>query len=485
MASKSSSIPPDRYGERELPQFTEELELPDGAVHPIEFSGRYARCTVHQGPTTGAMIGFLPDNDPPCVELARQWHENFLPNANYQSGFIDGMDIKLLCNRRDIVLAAMSEEVATRSHVPAEEASEYLRRMPELHKDPGFLFGHVDIQLPPDRYYAYGNLDAPDLLPYLRIANFPIFNLHHRLLGAAEDTRIRVKRECQVIHSGDRLERSLEDQAKWNELIAHSPWMNYTYERAAAWEPPPPDRPHYYVNTKDRPTYLNSQSFPIGETHRLRVSDDGKFVCTKHTDNSRCQFDIAQFHSDFLVLSTELGNAAWQLVTSRIVITDSPQSSEFRKTWLGNPSLWHNPDRLFDYARFHVRINLMLEYMINDIPPEIVHSWHAQTLYETHHIKIAEMFREHRPQPGYVATLALQWSKRQWVDIERSLPFNDDLPLQLIQYQEAGWRTSDISQCLHELELADRAGQLESPPPPAFPRRPLPAQELSTAELAI
>jgi hypothetical protein len=222
----------------------------------------------------------------------------------------------------------------------------------------------------------------------------------------------------------------------------------------------------------------------VGELHQITVSNDGRFTCTEHIDNHRCRFDIAQLTADPYNPPRELDKAVWELVTSRIVINDSQLAKEFKHTWIQHPSLWHAPDRLLDYVHYNIRLDHIIAYMANNITPEIAHAWHTQTLYETHHIKIAEMFQKHRFRPGYVATLALQWTEPQWLEIERSLPFNENLPLQIIEYQEAGWSANDISRYLHALELADYTGQMELPPPPAFPRRLLVPPEPSVA-LAI
>jgi hypothetical protein len=241
MAPRSSSIPPDRYGERILPQFSQELVLPDGALHPIQISGRYSRCTIHQGPESRHMIGFLQDKAPPCFELAKLWHRSFSQKEGTQTYFSQCASHDLLRKRRETVLKSMISEIVARSQVSKEEASRCLRNMPELQRDPKFLLDHVDLQLPPERYYIYRHLNAPDLLPYLRIANFdlPDDNFDYRSPDAADRARAMIKRECQVIQSGRRESISFDQQARWNDLIARDHEMSYVYSSRLAPDEPP------------------------------------------------------------------------------------------------------------------------------------------------------------------------------------------------------------------------------------------------------
>lgn len=435
-------MPPDRYGKTVLPtsSFTVSLK---GERHPIEISGRYLRCKIHQNDTTRQMIGVVKDTKARCVLLSQAWNQAFAPRApqDRRDYALEPYPSKAIHEFHAVVCAAMQKEVCETIPLTTDEAAIALRLIPEMHQDPAFL-KDIPSWATALEWAAYKRTKDEDLLPFLKTHMDLTYDFTQSDEELRASLRTQVIERCQVAIPAS----------------STHPFMS----QPPAWNPP--------VSSVDHSVDWRNLAIVV-EHHAVTPTEEGGFACLIHQDNPRCEADMRDLRQSS-PRPYAIQKAALRCLKERLDEKYVAQEFELQKTWLAYPGAWLKADRIYDFIGHQIASARVPGLIAYDVGPDMAERWHRQLALDPREIRICQALAAYRPnlEDGYIGNLTLHWSEDDTNELFPVVTESDEGARSILAYLEAGWRPHQIASEVHQQILSFEGFQpTQTPPDPPRP----------------
>lgn len=445
-------MPVDRYGSTILPRMLRDVML-NGRSHPIEISGRFLRCQIHQNPTTVSMIG-ITRGGPYCLALGQQWRARFELTL-----YRNRLAVFPLIDEAKQVIDAMAREVTRTTNLTTMQARDALTHIPQMQADPMFLNG-----IPPwagvRGWAAYRYTQDDSILPYLKIHAA----LDLTLFGSPEKLRASIHRQLDA-------------------------------KLRPTGQPIPPFTPllteiELPLDMRNTGIALPVDDLGLGlsRNHILSLDSEGNFICHFHKQNHECDLEMSDLNScswgELPIVLRELGDRS---LYERVLNTRSPfrvrgnlalKWSEYRKAWA-------QADMIYEFVDHYVKESEVPAFIAHEISPDDADRWSLVGCHEAERVALCLALASYRKSlgDGYIALVASAWGTKELQFVLPMLSNIPDLTREILAYQEAGWSPTRIVRLMRAEEAHVGAPGLPLPPPELEVEAEMPAGLMPLADI--
>ena len=425
---------PDRYGSTVLPRISLDVTL-NGGEHPVEISGRYLRCQIHQNQLTSSMV-IMTQGEPECVTLSRQWHDYFVnPFGRRHSVLFP------LKEEAEQVTLAMIHEITQTTNLSATQARDALLRVPQMQADPTFL-DDIPAWAWVLEWASHKHARDDSLLPYVKMHAPLAIDLEL----SPQDLRTSLRRQLDVrLHP------------------THQPIKQFQPPLSSTKDP---------LNIQTLAVALPSDSASpiLSHNHVVNLDQDGNFTCLLHQRDRQCNLEMDILNNCSpgrlpLILS-QLGE---RTLSERVLDTTSAGGlpSALLLNWRHHRKAWVRADMIYKFIDHFVMNSEVAAFIAYGIAPEEADRWSLVGCHEAKQVVFCQALSRYQSarSDGHIALVVSAWEDSDLELVLSALVKCPDWACGILAYQEAGWSPVKIAMLLREKMVYPDASGLHLPPP--------------------